>query len=168
MGAAAASGRFDDQLLTGPIDVCCARQQVGVVDAESAQGGLNRSGVLAKAACDCWLGCGRVLGARAGMVDGEGCGPGGGQHVAGGPDGRGRLADLSGCFGGGLSGVLAHAEQGIDMIGECRGEGPGDVHGVGQGPGGDQEPAGAGGGPYPFALGVGLAGQGVAGVVGGG
>ena len=54
------------------------------------------------------------------------------------------------------------------MVGQGGGEGAGYVHGVGQGPGGDQEPARAGRGSYPFALGVSVAGQGVAGVVGGG
>jgi hypothetical protein len=50
-------------------------------------------------------------------------------------------------------------EQGVDMVGKGGGEGAGYVHGVGQGPGGDHEPARAGRGSYPFALGVGLAGQ---------
>ncbi len=101
-------------------------------------------------------------------MHGPGCGPGDGQQAAGGPAGCGCLAGPIGCFGGSFSGFLAHVEQGVDMVGEGRGEGAGYVHGVGQGPGGDQEPARAGRGSYPFALGVGLAGHGVAGVVGSG
>ena len=105
-----ATGRFDDQLLAGPVDVCCALQQVGAFDAEPAQSGLNRAGLLTKVACDGWFGRGRALRARAGIVDGTGCGPGSGQHAAGGPDSCGRLTGLSGRFGGSLSGVLAQAE----------------------------------------------------------
>ena len=121
-----------------------------------------------RVACDGWFGRGRVRRARAGIAAGVGGGPGGGQQVAGCPDGCGRLAGLRGRFGGSFSGVLAQAQQGVDVAGEGGREGTGDVHGVGQGPGGDQEPARAGRGSYPLALGVGQAGHGVAGVVGGG
>jgi len=65
VAVAAASGRFDDQLRAGPVDVCCALQQVGTVDAEPVQSGLDRAGVLTRVACDGWSRCGRVLGLRA-------------------------------------------------------------------------------------------------------
>jgi hypothetical protein len=67
---AAASGRFDDQLRAGPVDVCCALQQVGTVDAEPVQSGLDRAGVLTRVACGDWSRCGRVLGASGGLAAG--------------------------------------------------------------------------------------------------
>jgi hypothetical protein len=75
---AAASGRFDDQLRAGPVDVCCALQQVGTVDAEPVQSGLDRAGVLTRVACG-WSRCGRVLGASGGLAADVCCGPGGRQ-----------------------------------------------------------------------------------------
>ncbi len=114
---AAASGSFDDQLLAGPVDVRGALQQVGAGDAEPVQDVLDRAGTHTRVACEVWSGCGW---ARAGIAAGAG-GPGGGQQVAGGPDGGGRLAGLRGCFGGGFGGVLALAEQGVDVAGECGG-----------------------------------------------
>jgi len=89
------------------------------------------AGVLTRVACDGWFGCGRALRAHAGIVDGAGRGPGGGQQAAGGPGGCGRLTGPIGCFGGRLGGVLAQAEQGVDMVGKGRSEGAGYVHGVG-------------------------------------
>jgi len=71
-----ASGRFDDQLLAGPVDVCCALQQVGPGDAEPTQGGLGRADTLTRVASDGWFGLGRVLRARAGIAVGVGGGPG--------------------------------------------------------------------------------------------
>jgi hypothetical protein len=73
---AAASGRFDDQLRAGRVDVCCALQQDGTVDAEPVQSGLDRAGVLTRVACG-WSRCGRVLRASGGFVAGVCCGPGG-------------------------------------------------------------------------------------------
>ena len=76
VAVAAASGRFDDQLRAGPVDVCWALQQVGTVDAEPVQSGLDRAGVLTKTACDGWSRCGRVLGASGGLAAGVCYGPG--------------------------------------------------------------------------------------------
>src|SRR4051812_7058632 len=122
-----ATGRFDDQLLTGPVDVRRALQKVWVFDTEPVQGGLERSGVLAEVACDGQFGFGRTLRATAGIVDGAGGDPGGSQDVAGGPDGGGRLTSSSGCFGGRLGGFLAQPEQGVDMVRKGGSEGPGYV-----------------------------------------
>ena len=160
------SGRLDDQLLAGTVDVGCALQQAGAGDAELVQGVLDCACVFARLAGNGWSGLARP--ARAGVAAGAGGGTGGGQHVAGCADYCGRLAGPGGRFGGGCGGVLVQAQQGVYVAAEGGREGAGDVHGVGQGPGGDQEPARAGRGSYPLALGVGQAGHGVAGVVGGG
>lgn len=56
-----AIGCFEDQLLTGPVDVRRALQKVWVLDTEPVQGGLERSAVLAEVACDGQFGFGWAL-----------------------------------------------------------------------------------------------------------
>ena len=52
MSAAVASGWLDYQLRARRVDACCALEQIGISDAESTQGGLDRAGVLMEVACD--------------------------------------------------------------------------------------------------------------------
>jgi hypothetical protein len=121
----AAFGSFEDELLAGPVDVRCALQQVGAGEAELVQYVLDRGGTL-RLAGGGWFGRSRAGPAGAGIAAGVGGGgPGGGEQVAGGPDGRGCLVGLYGRLGGSFSSVVTQAQQGVEMVAEGGREGTG-------------------------------------------
>jgi hypothetical protein len=150
-------GRIDNELFAGLVDLNGALQQLGTADPEPPQHILHRPRQRVRLIRHSPLPrrpLARRMSQLAGatLPPGANDGPGRYQHPAGRAHGDGHLADLGGCFGRGVPGVLVTRQQAFDPIRQRRGERPGNINRVRQRPGSHQEPVTTGSGPQPLAL----------------